>query len=356
MKMTKMHLVNSESIQDLLRFKYVIFAGDSCMRTIYKDMVLLLQGTDRLLTEQELKAKSKRSICNDHLLEGGIYSSSTLGNNSTYYEKRAYFTTNHLMKFVFLTRCLNAQMFSILKEIDKHNHDPKLQKPDVILLNSAIWDITQYRDYGGENVELEYKTMLNECFKLLSEFIPENCIVIWLTTLPFSEDAKAGVFNNSYHRKKFLRIRILEINTYSSYLASKYGFEVIDLHRLFRGRTEHRVDDGMHYDEIVHREITTIIAKHIACIWNVKLSVPISSLPLTIDDDEKTPRDNDQCCKQILASIVDKIDNVQLTIEEKTVLEQYFKLKNDTIVFDVENLSDKEKQAMYLLNYYEKLL
>ena len=105
--------------------------NQSLLSRIYKDMILLMQGQNRLLTSDELKAKlddPDMSTLNDQLLAGEKKS-----NDATYYERRCYLTNTHLIKFVFLTRCFSGQMRNELREIA----EKKSIIPDVILLNSG---------------------------------------------------------------------------------------------------------------------------------------------------------------------------------------------------------------------------
>jgi len=142
-----MDLIDSETLYSLLRNKYVLLCGDSVMRSfvslnlnfkttfcyfsIYKDIILLIQGQNRLLTNAELKAKlddNDMSTLNDQLLAGDKKT-----NDTSYYERRCYLTNTHLIKFVFLTRCFSGQMRNELREIAEN----KSIIPDVILLNSG---------------------------------------------------------------------------------------------------------------------------------------------------------------------------------------------------------------------------
>jgi hypothetical protein len=89
----------------------------------------------------------------------------------------------------------------------------------------------------------------------------------------------------------------------------------------------------MHYDALVHRQITTHIAHYISCGLNKNLS-------------EYKIEDNDLLCYDIIKSIINKID-YQITSCDKKILEEYRPLKMN---FD---LNEKEKQLLYLIDYYE---
>jgi len=93
----------------------------------------------------------------------------------------------------------------------------------------------------------------------------------------------------------------------------------------------------MHYDALIHREITTHIARYISCGFNKILL-------------EYKNEDNDSLCYDIIKSILDKID-YQITSFDKKIIEEYRPLN---INFDmIENLNDKEKNILYLIDYYE---
>ena len=124
---------------------------------------------------------------NDQLLDGEKRS-----NDTTFYERRCYLTNFHMVKFVFLTRCLSGQMRNEIQEIA----EGKSLIPDVLLMNSgkifvfskvksirffrqAIWDISKY----GTNAEKDYASLLEECFRELRRILPEKTVVIWLTAV-----------------------------------------------------------------------------------------------------------------------------------------------------------------------------
>ncbi|CAF0741881.1 unnamed protein product [Rotaria sp. Silwood1] len=325
-----MDLIDSEALYSLLRNKYVLLCGDSIMRSIYKDMILLVQGQNRLLTNDELRAKLDdydMLSLNDQLLAGDKKT-----NDTSYYERRCYLTNTHLIKFVFLTRCFSGQMRNELREIEEN----KSIIPDVILLNSAIWDITKYE----KNSEKDYAQLLEECFRSIRSIIPPHTIIIWLTATPFSKDARGVLDETRSEKKNFLRIRIFDINTFSSQLAKKYNFQVIDLHYLVRKCIQHRCKDGMHYDALIHREITTHIARYISCGLNKNLS------NFNYDNEDN----NDTVCYDIIKSIINNID-YQITSFDKQIIDKY---RSSHINFDmIENLNEKEKDVFYLMDYYE---
>ena len=124
----RMEIIRTRDLRRIFQNKYVVFMGDSNMRSIYKDFIQLLQE-DKLLSDADRKAGgNKESICGkflmekeirfvsfqnrirsnylnivgDILLEGGIYKN--LASGIEYEEKRVFLANIFLMKFIFLTR------------------------------------------------------------------------------------------------------------------------------------------------------------------------------------------------------------------------------------------------------------
>ena len=89
----------------------------------------------------------------------------------------------------------------------------------------------------------------------------------------------------------------------------------------------------MHYDALIHREITTHIARYISCGLN------------RIDHQLK-----DEDCLDILKSIIDQID-YEITTFDRKILDEY-RTMNTNLDMNA-NLSEKEKQLMYFIDYYE---
>ena len=147
-----------------------------------------------------------------------------------------------------------------------------------------------------------------------------------------------------FEKKNFLRIRIFDINTFSSELAKKYNFQVIDLHYLVRKCVQHRCKDGMHYDALIHRQITTHIARYITCGLNRNLAEGV--LIDGEDDDEKV-------CYDILQKTLEKID-YQISELDRKIIQESRPSNSD---FDlVVKLNEKEKYLLYLIDYYENKL
>ncbi|MED6240555.1 hypothetical protein ATANTOWER_023177 [Ataeniobius toweri] len=64
---------------------------------------------------------------------------------------------------------------------------------------------------------------------------------------------------------------IIEANFYSTKLADFNGLDVLDLHFYFRHSLHHRMPDGIHWDALAHRRISSLLLKHVADAWGIKL-------------------------------------------------------------------------------------
>jgi len=247
----------------LLRNKSVCIIGDSVQRTIYKDFVTLLQKNS-FATVMGLKAKGEETYMNDELVDGGIRVG--LHNGTTYKEHRLYETPNHSVRFFFVTRAWD--------EYWEHAVMPTLildPKPDVIIVNSCLWDLTRYGPRGG--VE-SYKDSLKRLLDEMKANMPPETLFIWNTTLPLSSDPEKihGGFlvaEVSVQDKMYLRLDILEANKFASELVAEYDYDVLDMHYWFRGHQEHRVRDGIHWDNEATRQMTNMLLTRIADSWGV---------------------------------------------------------------------------------------
>ncbi|CAI9593743.1 unnamed protein product, partial [Staurois parvus] len=145
--------------------------------------------------------------------------------------------------------------------------------PDVVLVNSCIWDLLRY-----DNKPLEaYKKNLDCLFSRLSEVLSPECLVIWNMTMPVG--FKAGEMPQ--YSKHNLRWDIVEGNFYSATLANLHKMDVLDMHYYFRFDMHNRCKDATHWDKTAHRKYSQILMTHIADAWGVEPPEPtIVKFPL----------------------------------------------------------------------------
>lgn len=113
--------------------------------------------------------QGESSFNNDELIEGGCMESMT--NGLSYREIRQYKTNVYLIRFYFVTRCYNRYVESILNDLSDS------PKPDILIMNSCLWDITrcsaQLIDvvvYVVFFILLKDKMMVKLCFRHTSVF------------------------------------------------------------------------------------------------------------------------------------------------------------------------------------------
>lgn len=71
------------------------------------------------------------------------------------------------------------------------------------------------------------------------------------------------------HKAPQLRHDVIEANFYSRTLANSFGMDVLDLHFHFRLSLHHRTSDGVHWNALAHRQITSLLLQHSAQAWGV---------------------------------------------------------------------------------------
>lgn len=245
-----------EDLLKLLKNRFIVIIGDSNQRAIYKDLVLLLQKND-YISDRQLRTKGEFCFENDTLIEGGR--KTCLNNGKGYKEVRQYQTDCHLLRFYFVTRCYSTYMESILSDLSK---DPQ---PDVVIMNSCLWDISRYGPSGVD----EYKENLNTLFDRFKQCLPEDTLVIWNTTLPIAKDVRGGFLVPEVDfMKNTLRLDILEANFFAKQIVAAHGFDILDLHYHLRNRLDTRAKDGIHWDQRAHRHITNLLLTHISDAWS----------------------------------------------------------------------------------------
>ncbi|XP_041635537.1 PC-esterase domain-containing protein 1A [Cheilinus undulatus] len=254
--------ITQNQARQLLHNKFVVVLGDSVQRAIYKDLVLLLQR-DRYLTLSQLKTKGEFSFEQDLLIEGGRLGA--MNNGTEYKEVRQYRSDHHLLRFYFLTRIFSSYMKSVLEDFKRGI------KPDVIIVSSCVWDISRY---GAGSLE-EYKENLHQFFSQVKNIVPLDCLILWNMAMPLGRKIKGGfLVPEVSHLASSLRHDVIEANFYSCLTAKEYSLDVLDLHFHFRLSLQHRMLDGVHWDALAHRQISSLLLHHIADAWGVDLHEP----------------------------------------------------------------------------------
>uniref|UniRef100_A0A8C0J3B8 PC-esterase domain containing 1A n=1 Tax=Chelonoidis abingdonii TaxID=106734 RepID=A0A8C0J3B8_CHEAB len=200
----------TQEVQQLLHNKFVVIVGDSVQRSVYKDLVLLLQK-DALLSQSQLKAK---------------------------------------------VLCLILADFQAGPQ------------PDVVIINSCLWDVSRY----GAKSMMEYRVNLEKAFNRLDKVLPHTCLLVWNMTMPVGHKIIGGfLIPELQHQGKKLPHKVIEGNFYGAVLASTHHFDVLDLHYYFRFDERQRSRDGVHWNRAVHRRVTHLLLAHVADAWGVEI-------------------------------------------------------------------------------------
>ncbi|XP_059577200.1 PC-esterase domain-containing protein 1A isoform X3 [Alligator mississippiensis] len=234
--------------------------GSCCItiqRSVYKDLVLLLQK-DELLSSSQLRDKGELSFEQDCLVEGGQLDK--LHNGTRYREVRQYRTGHHLVRFYFLTRIYSDYLESILADFQAG------PQPDLVIINSCIWDVSRY----GSSSMKQYRLNLQRAFDRLVKVLPPSCLLVWNMALPLGHRVSGGfLVPEVQHLTPRLREDVIEGNFYSAMAAGGCGFDVLDLYYHFRFATHHRQRDGIHWNSHVHRWLSHLLLTHVADAWGV---------------------------------------------------------------------------------------
>lgn len=128
-----------------------------------------------------------------------------------------------------------------------------------------------FHRYGPDSMS-SYKENLQSFCYYLHRVLPGNTLVIWTTAMPVSNNIRGGfLLDHINFLSDILRLDQLMANFFASQVIKDFKFDVIDLHYVFRNRVHHRKEDGIHWDDVAHREITNILISHICKAWGVEI-------------------------------------------------------------------------------------
>ncbi|KFM80463.1 Protein FAM113A, partial [Stegodyphus mimosarum] len=102
-------------------------------------------------------------------------------NGRDYREEREAVCSNAKYSFFFLTRVYDEYVEKVLGKVTENS------SPDVIVVNSCLWDLTRWGPKGVEQFKINLKTLM----KKFQSLVPDS-LVIWLTTPPISSEMKGG--------------------------------------------------------------------------------------------------------------------------------------------------------------------
>lgn len=251
---------------ELLRGEKVWLLGDSNTRSLYKDLVWLLQnGT--LISQNSLSKRNELSHAGDKRTSNGA-----LTRGRDYEETRLYERNEVTVTFTFLTRMFSERSvnerflsfrrrrltLSVFRLVTALSGDVI---PDIVVINSCVWDLTRW---GPKGVR-EYKTNLINTMELLKTHLPESTLVVFTTTLPLSPDCSGGFLRRQIEFLRYvLPWHVAEANRFLAEMAQLYRFDVLDFHYNLRFLTDEWEKDGIHWSPDAYRFMTNLLLTHVA--------------------------------------------------------------------------------------------
>ncbi|CAI5439358.1 unnamed protein product [Caenorhabditis angaria] len=251
--------------------KHVVFIGDSLIRAMYKDLLSLLRHGN--LTEpRDLKFPNETHFEGDHQID-----ILPLEMNRVFRQAREFQSNHHLIQFFFTSRAMRKEHEKILLLMVEKN-----EIPDIIIMNSAIWDISRYHVESEQNtrtLENETKT-IDEYLQRLTMFLRRVRTIlkpgskfIWILFPVVTESQKErGFINSNWLSYYHIRIRLMEANMRAAKIVKEAGFDVLDLSFHFRSSAfeNFRALDGVHWDNVATRFMNQLLIGHLIMTQKIK--------------------------------------------------------------------------------------
>jgi len=261
-----------EDAREILKGKTILFLGDSILRNIYKDLIWLIQdGT--FLDQSYMADKLEPTFAGDQLKFGSDRTDpSQMGTKCR--EERNYFDQeiDFEITFNFITRCFSETLEDYLEDYCREHNNVW---PDVIMMNSCLWDTNWYGARGPE----EYKERLEDLCKYFQEKVDEHTQVIFMTTPPINTDPRGGFMVKQLEfMAEHLPVLVMEANQKASSIFAQYDFDVLDMHYNMINQTQRRSTDGIHWNSDAVRYQTNSFLTHYCLSREIDLPGNISSV------------------------------------------------------------------------------
>jgi len=250
-------IFEKSDLQKLFKGKSILFLGDSIMRNIYKDFIWLSSPdtAQSYIPQIHMRSKGEEKFCGDVLLN-----MSEKTNGRDYEEERDYYNKDLDLQysFIFITKCFSRRL--------KHLLDDYPQRfgsyPDMILINSALWDINRWGPRGILYFRDNIKNLMDHLKFSLRD--SPHTQVVWMTTPPISVEIRGGfMIEQLEFQKHSMRFNVAECNQFASHCCASYGFDVLDMHFYMLTQIHRRAMDGIHWNpDAVRMQVNTIITHY----------------------------------------------------------------------------------------------
>ncbi|CAJ0593979.1 unnamed protein product [Cylicocyclus nassatus] len=265
---------DTKFVKALLKDVHLMFVGDSLMRGIYKDVIVMLHGND-LIDDSMLKSKTEPTFFGDKMIDV-----LPLEKDRVFRQAREYHTEYYLIQYLFTTRVMKDDIETALLELCTAN-----EFPDVLFINSCLWDITRYNRAIDETTRQtatqpqiertsleEFLERISMLLRRLRLILPATTQVVWVN-MPWPLPVDTRSFQNrAGSTDKYLnRMLIVDANFRASQLFRAAGYDVLDIAFYMRNQAlyAYRVKDGVHWDSIGTRIMSQLVVGHLARSWNI---------------------------------------------------------------------------------------
>ena len=204
--------------------------------------------------------KGELSFQDDTLIEGG--QKEGLHNGIHYIEARKFDSMDVRLGFYFVTRCYSDYLSKVLGEL-------QASPPDVIIMNSCLWDLHRYGPHGPA----AFKKNLRKLMEDLKKRLPTSTF-IWMATLPVDRSCKAGflpVGENPLVQSN----EILVANFVAFQMIREYGRIFLNFNPYFCQQLHHREKDGVHWNGVAHRRMTHMLLTEVSKLWGKRVGFPV---------------------------------------------------------------------------------
>ncbi|XP_063243138.1 PC-esterase domain-containing protein 1B-like isoform X2 [Bacillus rossius redtenbacheri] len=165
-------------------------------------------------------------------------------------------TIDFHLDFYFITKCMNKYVEEIATKVKTK----KMPAPDIIFMNSLLWDVTRW---GPDGVS-KYRDNMVKLMKLLKSSLPPETLFVWTTAPPVSQHCYGGTLIKQIEfLRHTLRFEVMEANMYTRDVVGVHGFHVLDLHYYFRMQMILRAKDGVHWLAPAVRFMTNLLLTHV---------------------------------------------------------------------------------------------
>ncbi|CAA98120.3 PC-esterase domain-containing protein 1B [Caenorhabditis elegans] len=266
---------NRQTARALLKDKHVMFIGDSLIRAMYKDMVSLITSGD-ICTVNQLRVSSEDTFLGDRHIDF-----LKLEANRVFRQAREFSSNRQLIQYYFTNRAMREDLEKTCMMIEATD-----ERPDVVVINSAIWDVSRFpgrftQSWHSRDMDdlLEEINVVDEYFNRIAMFcrrmrvlLPPSSTVIWvLMPPPGTPETTNGFIALNQLTFNEIRVRLLEANARAAQIVREAGFDVLDLSFHFRlsNFQAFRIKDGVHFNTIATRFMNQLLLGHLTTAWHL---------------------------------------------------------------------------------------